>query len=81
MPGSEIDAAGDQRRLTAVRDFPDLRDRYYEPPLIQLDSTVFPRAGLLILDQGNEGTCTGFATAAALNILRPRRPSSNRRAT
>lgn len=72
MPGSEIDAAGEQRRLTAVRDFPDLRDRYYEPPLIQLDSTVFPRAGLLILDQGNEGSCTGFATAAALNILRPR---------
>lgn len=72
MAKDEIDAAGITRKLTAIRDFPDLRDRFYEPPLIQLESSVFPRAGLLILDQGTEGACTGFATAASLNILRQR---------
>lgn len=72
MPKEEIDAGGTTRKLTAIRDFPDLRDRFYEPPLIELDSRVMPSGGLLILDQGTEGACTGFATAAALNILRQR---------
>lgn len=53
-----------------MRDFPDLRDRFYDPPLIELPSALPPRTGLLILDQGTEGACTGFATAAALNLLR-----------
>lgn len=72
MAKGEIQAAGLTRELTAIHDFPDLRDRFYEPPLIQLEDSVFPRSGLLILDQGEEGACTGFATAAALNILRQR---------
>ena len=75
MAKDEINAAGITRKLNAVEDFPDLRDRFYEPPLIELESRLFPQAGLSILDQGAEGACTGFATAAALNILRHRQGS------
>ena len=62
---------GAERALTAIADFPDIRDRFYEPPLIALEASVSPK-DLFILDQGKEGACTGFATAAALNILRRR---------
>lgn len=75
MAKDEINAAGITRKLNAIEDFPDLRDRFYEPPLIELESRLFPQAGLLILDQGTEGACTGFASAAALNILRHRQGS------
>lgn len=70
-----VSAGGAARQLTAVADFPDIRDRYYEPPLIQLESAMVPPGDLLILDQGTEGACTGFATAAALNLLRQRQGS------
>lgn len=70
-----VNAGGASRQLTAVADFPDIRDRYYEPPLIQLESALLPPGDLMILDQGTEGACTGFATAAALNLLRQRQGS------
>lgn len=75
MDVEHIDAGGASRKLTAVRDFPDIRDRYYEPPLIALESMLPAPANPLILDQGTEGACTGFATAAALNLLRVRQGS------
>jgi hypothetical protein len=68
-------------RLTAKYDAPDLRDRAYLPPPISL-SAEFPaskdiasllpkysKAGL-ILNQGQEGACTGFGLACVVNHLR-----------
>lgn len=66
--------------LDARRDRLDLRDRPYQPPLKSLpdqfpDNAVlkkylaaYVKAGL-ILDQGNEGACTGFGLACVVNYL------------
>jgi hypothetical protein len=56
--------------LNAVPDVPDIRDRYYEPSLIPLKNKIDPSKGLLIMDQGQEGACTGFGLAAVINYLR-----------
>jgi hypothetical protein len=65
----------------ARRDAPDLRDRPYTPPPVSLAAhfpdatqirTLLPRyakAGL-VLDQGQEGACTGFGLASVINFLR-----------
>ncbi|MDP2779274.1 C1 family peptidase [Devosia sp.] len=70
--GETIESVGTTRKLTAIRDFPDIRDRFFEPPLIELAADLAAPPELVILDQGAEGACTGFATAAALNLLRQR---------
>jgi hypothetical protein len=67
--------------LNVTRDPSDLRDRQYMPPPRSLPK-VFPQdndiknfmgaytqAGL-ILDQGQEGACTGFGLACVINYLR-----------
>lgn len=67
--------------LNVVRDPADLRDRQYMPPPRSLPQ-IFPKddeikgfigaytkAGL-ILDQGQEGACTGFGLACVVNYLR-----------
>lgn len=64
-----IDAAGKKRILNVRPDPPDIRDRMYEPALIQLQPEIDHRKGCLILDQGDEGACTGFGLAAAINLL------------
>jgi len=74
MPKST--AAG---RLVDVRpDRLDLRDREYRPPLCNLPPEypdpdrvipLLPRYEALILDQGQEGACTGFGLAAVINFL------------
>jgi len=61
-----------------IADAPDVRDKPYEPALIRV-SNRYPADlpdrlrdwdhGREILDQGNEGACTGFALAAAINEL------------
>lgn len=78
------DAPTTQRPLTARKDPLDLRDRPYQPPPASLPAefppadvvrTYLPRytkAGL-ILDQGQEGACTGFGLACVVNYLRWRR--------
>lgn len=67
--------------LDARPDRLDLRDRQYRPPLKNLPAT-YPSTGNveqlfnhyaltceLILDQGQEGACTGFGLAAVINFL------------
>jgi hypothetical protein len=66
-------AAG--RRLDAMPDRIDLRDWYYQPSLISLPDTLVSCPQIkpaMVLDQGREGACTGFALAAVVNFLRTR---------
>jgi hypothetical protein len=70
-PSTAERAAG--KRLDAFPDRIDLRDWYYQPSLIALPDAylacpLIPRTR--ILDQGQEGACTGFALAAVVNFLR-----------
>ena len=65
--------AGDKRRILNVhQDLPDLRDRMYEPALLDLNIRIEGPSEheSPILDQGKEGACTGFALAGAINLLR-----------
>ena len=55
--------------VNANIDIPDIRDRPYEPSLIQLKSKIDPPVNLPILDQGREGACVGFGLAAVINLL------------
>ena len=71
MPDPATDKLG-KFRLTAVADTPDLRDWVYQPALVQLKREFDPPDNLNILNQGGEGSCTGFALAAVINLLRHR---------
>lgn len=55
-------------------DVPDTRDWIYQPALISLEKYIDPvvHTRRKILDQKSEGACTGFAVAAAINILNQR---------
>lgn len=58
------------RTMDAFPDRIDVRDWFYQPRLVPLpDQVVNCDAVPEILDQGNEGACTGFALAAVLNYL------------
>lgn len=69
------------RPLNARRDAPDIRDRPYVPQPVGL-AAAFPddkaieqllpkyTDAKLILDQGQEGACTGFGLACVINYLR-----------
>lgn len=59
-----------ERTKNVGPDFPDARDWVYRPALIPLRPTVEAPIGLHILDQRSEGACTGFALAAAINVMR-----------
>ncbi|MBB4302773.1 hypothetical protein GGD81_001809 [Rhodobium orientis] len=50
-------------------DPPDLRDRFYVPALIDLKLKLDPPKRVEVLDQGQEGACTGFGLAAVINHL------------
>lgn len=76
----EKTAAGDLAKKTtsrlaqtakrpALHDVPDIRDRLYEPTLRPLPAELLPPKSLAILDQGQDGACTGFALAAAIHRL------------
>lgn len=76
--------SGKTRRTSTRKDPADLRDRPYLPPPLSLpdafpaDADVahyfssYNKAGL-ILDQGQEGACTGFGLACVVNYLRWRK--------
>lgn len=61
--------AGKKRILNARKDTPDIRDRMYEPALIQLQPEIDNRGATDVLNQGEEGACTGFGLAAVINLL------------
>jgi len=65
----QIPAGGGKRILNARRDSPDIRDRMYEPALIQLKPQIDHRNLAMVLDQGQEGSCTGHGLSAVINIL------------
>ncbi len=83
-------AAAPKRVLNASKDPSDLRDRAYSPPPVSLydafptDADVktllptYAGAGL-VLDQGQEGACTGFGLACVVNYLRWRKGGMPRR--
>ena len=52
--------AGEDRELNVRPDPPDIRDRFYEPALIKLENKIDNRDPKMVLDQGQEGACTGF---------------------
>ncbi len=56
--------------LNVAADAPDLRDWHYQPALIELAPSLPKPRNLVILDQKDEGACTGFALAAVINLLR-----------
>ncbi|HUT23489.1 MAG TPA: C1 family peptidase [Sumerlaeia bacterium] len=56
--------------LDAASDVPDIRDRMYEPTLRTLAYPAIEALGKpTVLDQGRDGSCTGFALAAVINLL------------
>lgn len=80
MPKSALSVGGKNLTLDARPDRLDIRDLLYRPPVASLDP-VFPddetvgqlfpsySQAKLILDQGQEGACTGFGLAAVINYL------------
>ena len=63
--------AGKQRKFKGVAKDPlDLRDLMYEGSLRELPFKFDKRSSVpIILDQGEEGACTGFGLAAVVNFL------------
>lgn len=64
--------------LNVTADAPDLRDRFYEPTLRALESTLHPPGNVYVLDQGTEGACTGFGLAATINLLYRKRDTEEK---
>ncbi len=62
----------DNRPLNVRADIPDDRDFYYQPSLRPLARAIPVPEKLRVLNQGQEGACTGFALAAVINLLRTR---------
>ncbi|GKS59664.1 hypothetical protein YTPLAS18_31910 [Nitrospira sp.] len=68
-----------RKSLTATRTFDarpdtvDFRDKMYEPTLVEVPPAInlsdYKRNGVPILDQGQEGACTGFGLATVANYL------------
>src|SRR3546814_1172101 len=53
-----------------VKDPLDLRDLIYESGLFELPFAIDNRGSVpVVLDQGEEGACTGFGLAAVVNFL------------
>jgi len=69
-------------RLTARADTVDFRDLMYVPSLVNVRTTIplteFMKKAGPILDQGEEGACTGFGLAAVVHYLLRNREVSDR---
>ncbi len=68
-PETTIATSAGQFSIEMYPDAPDFRDWKYEPALIELQPEIKPPADLIILDQGQEGACTGYGLAAVINCL------------
>ncbi|WP_298860052.1 C1 family peptidase [uncultured Sulfitobacter sp.] len=72
-PSQTLDAAPrlGSRILNVQPDATDLRDRIYEPALLDLKLKLNPpESGLSpVRDQGQEGACTGFALSSAITLM------------
>lgn len=79
-PGAGVSQRPSLARSRDTRkDPPDLRDRLYQPPPATLPDQhppqkavreYFKRYSRLVLDQGQEGACTGFGLACVINFAR-----------
>jgi hypothetical protein len=62
-----------KRTLDARADTLDFRDRMFEPSLIEVPTEIsldsYRRIEVPILDQGQEGACTGFGLATVIHYL------------
>lgn len=76
MPESKK-AKGRNRTFDALPDPADFRDKLFEPTLIEVPPRIglddYPRLKVPVLDQGSEGSCTGFGLATVANYLFRRR--------
>jgi hypothetical protein len=71
LPTATTGRTAKGRKVDAVPDRIDIRDWFYQPRLTPLpDKIVNCERVPRILDQGEEGACTGFALAATINFLR-----------
>ncbi|GFE48633.1 hypothetical protein So717_03860 [Roseobacter cerasinus] len=72
-PSKTLDAAPRlaNRVLNVQPDATDLRDRIYEPALLDLALRLDPPTADMspIRDQGHEGACTGFALSSAITLM------------
>lgn len=71
------------RKLDARPDTVDFRDKMYEPTLVEVPPAIelssYKKKAVPILDQGQEGACTGFGLATVANyLLRCRRVRPDR---
>jgi len=66
-----------RRRLDARRDTPDLRDILYVPTLVEVPPRIlledYRKSRVPILNQGQEGSCTGYGLATVIHYLLRRR--------
>lgn len=79
MPTRKAKYHGKQRTFDTRPDRFDIRDRIYQPKLVNLPESYPSPAAIsslfgvyakhLVLDQGTEGACTGFGLAALVNFL------------
>lgn len=80
MPARRLVVSGTPYLLDVRPDRLDLRDRMYQPPTLALPPQYPADADIqrylagylaqdLVLDQGEEGACTGFGLAAVINYL------------
>ena len=64
-------------KLDALPDTVDFRDRIFEATLVEVPTNIplsdYQKYGVPILNQGQEGACTGFGLATVANYLLRRR--------
>jgi hypothetical protein len=62
-----------KRKLDAIPDTVDFRDQMYIPPLVEVGAELplerYLKFEVPVLDQGQEGACTGFGLATVANYL------------
>lgn len=77
--GRKTSNLGAKRKLDAFPDRMDAGDWAYQPSLLPLPDTIANCGTVpVILDQGSEGACTGFALSAVVNYLLAQRNAPSR---